>query len=129
MDVAAQPYYSPVIHDPEHRVAKFPLTPDILDLIAHRFKALGDPSRLQILNTLRDGELNVTDIVERTGLSQANTSKQLKQLHALGFVSRRKDGLFVLYRLADKGVFKLCDVMCERVEAEASRRKRVLAGV
>ncbi|MCU0622249.1 MAG: metalloregulator ArsR/SmtB family transcription factor [Gemmatimonadaceae bacterium] len=110
-------------------MAKFPLTPEILELIAHRFKALGDPSRLQILNAMRDGELTVTDIVERTGLSQANTSKQLKQLHALGFVSRRKEGLWVRYRLADKGVFKLCDVMCERVEAEASRRKRVLAGV
>lgn len=109
-------------------MAKFDLTPDVLELIAHRFKALGDPSRLAILNTLRDGELNVTDIVERTGLSQANTSKQLKQLHALGFVSRRKDGLFVLYRMADKGVFKLCDVMCERMDAETNRRRRVLAG-
>lgn len=109
-------------------MARFPLTPDTLELIAHRFKALGDASRLQILNALRDGELNVTDIVERTGLSQANTSKQLKQLHALGFVARRKEGLFVRYRLADKGVFKLCDVMCERVEAEATRRQRVLAG-
>lgn len=110
-------------------MAKFPLTPDVLDLIAHRFKALGDPSRLRILNAMRDGELNVGDIVERTGLSQANTSKQLKQLHALGFVARRKVGLFVLYRLADRGVFKLCDIMCERVQAETSRRKRVLAGV
>jgi ArsR family transcriptional regulator len=109
-------------------MAKYPLTPDVLELIAHRFKALGDPSRLQILNALREGELNVSDIVEKTGLSQANTSKQLKQLHALGFVARRKEGLFVRYRLADKGVFRLCDVMCERVHQETAKRRKALAG-
>ncbi len=107
-------------------MAKIELTPDLLVLIAERFKALGDPSRLAILNVLRRGECHVGEIVERTGLSQANTSKQLKQLHALGFVARRKDGLFVRYRLADRTVIKLCDVMCGKLEAEQVRQRRVL---
>lgn len=108
-------------------MARFPLTPETLDLIAHRFKALGDPTRLRILDALRGGEASVSALVAATGLSQANASKQLKQLHALGFVARRKDGLFVRYRLADRGIFRLCDLMCARVAEEATRRTRTLA--
>lgn len=103
------------------------MTPELLRVIAARFKAIGDPARLQLLNALRDGERTVTELVEETGLGQANVSKHLAHLHALGFVSRRKEGLFVNYRLADKDILKLCDIMCGRLEAEASARRRLLA--
>ena len=86
-------------------------------LVAERFKALAEPARLQILNCLRGGELTVTELVEETEFGQANVSKHLQLLHTLGFVSRRKDGLYVYYALADKSVFQLCDVMCGRLEA------------
>jgi DNA-binding transcriptional ArsR family regulator len=104
-------------------VSKLSLTPDLLLLLAERFKALGDPSRLAILNTLKEGELHVTAITEQTGMSQGNASKQLKALYELGFVSRRKEGLFVRYRLADRAVFKLCDLMCDRVAVEKSGQR------
>lgn len=103
------------------------MTPELLRVIAARFKAIGDPARLQLLNALRDGERTVTELVEETGLGQANVSKHLAHLHTLGFVSRRKEGLFVNYRLADKDILKLCDIMCGRLEAEASARRRLLA--
>lgn len=103
------------------------MTPDLLELVAERFKALAEPARLGILNALRGGELTVGELVEQTGLGQANVSKHLQLLHTLGFVSRRKDGLYVYYGLADRSVFQLCDVMCGRIEAEAKARRKLLA--
>lgn len=91
------------------------LTDELFDRIASCFKALAEPARLRILDALRNGELTVGDLGERTGLNQANLSKHLQLLHALGFVARRKDGLFVYYRLVDNDVFKLCDIMSGRL--------------
>jgi len=104
------------------------LTPEVLTLVAERFKALAEPARLQILNCLRAGEMAVSELVDETGFGQANVSKHLQLLHAMGFVRRRKDGLFVYYALADRGVFQLCDRMCARLEAEMKARRRLLAG-
>jgi DNA-binding transcriptional ArsR family regulator len=103
------------------------MSPELLELVADRFKVLADQARLRILAVLRDGEHSVTDVVDRTGLSQANVSKHLSLLHAVGFVKRRKEGLYTYYMLADKDVFRLCDVMCGRIEAEVSGRARMLA--
>jgi DNA-binding transcriptional ArsR family regulator len=90
--------------------------PDTLEAIAGRFKVLAEPARLLVLNQLRDGPLNVTELMDATGLNQANLSKHLQLLHAHGFVARRRDGLFVVYELADKSVFSLCDIMCAQLE-------------
>jgi len=107
-------------------MAKVPLTPQTLTLIAERFKVLGEPARLQLLNSLRAGELTVGELVERTNLSQANVSKHLQVLHSLGFVAREKEGLYVRYRLADQTVFQLCDIMCGRLQTELKARGRLL---
>ena len=102
-------------------------TPPLLGLVAERFKALAEPVRLQILNCLRAGEMTVTALVAETTLGQANVSKHLQLLHSLGFVTRRKEGLFVYYLLADQSVFQLCDLMCGRLEKELKARGRLLA--
>lgn len=91
-----------------------------LDDIADRFKALAEPARLRILNALRDGERTVGELVEGTGLNQANLSKHLQLLYTLRFVARRKDGLFVRYRLLNNDVFVLCDIMCGGLEANVA---------
>ena len=108
-------------------MGKQSLTPELITLIAERFRALGEPVRLQILNCLRRRELTVSEIIEETGLGQANVSKHLQLLHSLGFVSRRKDGLFVYYAIGDRDVFDLCDHMCGRLEAETKARRKLLA--
>jgi len=102
-------------------------TPEVLELIAARFKALAEPARLQLLQCLRGGERTVTELVNETGFGQANVSKHLQQLHTLGFVRRRKDGLFTYYGLADKSVFRICDIMCGRLEAEMKARNKALS--
>ena len=106
---------------------KLALTPAVLALLAERFKALGEPARLQILNCLRRGELTVGDLVEATGFGQANVSKHLQLLHTLGFVVRRKEGLFVHYAIGDERIFQLCDIMCGRLESEVKSRRKLLA--
>lgn len=110
-------------------MADFVLTPELLEIVAERFKALAEPARLRILNTLRSGERTVSEVMEETGLGQANVSKHLQLLHALDFVERRKDGLFVHYRLAGDDVFQLCEIVCGRLAAAASERQRMLQGV
>jgi DNA-binding transcriptional ArsR family regulator len=108
-------------------VGKPSLTPEVLALIAERFKVLSEPARLQILNCLRKRELTVSDIVEQTALGQANVSKHLQLLHAQGLVARRKDGLFVYYALADQRVFQLCELVCDSLGAAVTARRRQLA--
>lgn len=103
------------------------LSPDLLAGIAERFKALGEPTRLQLLQCLTAGDATVSDLVRQTGLTQANVSKHLQRLLALGFVARRRDGLYAVYTLADKDVFRLCDLMCGRMQRELNARQRVLA--
>jgi DNA-binding transcriptional ArsR family regulator len=110
-------------------MARHPLTPELLELIAERFKALAESTRLRLLNALREGEQTVSQLMEQTGLGQANVSKHLQLLHTLSFIERRKEGLYVYYRLADESVFQLCDIVCGRLVAESDARGRMLEGV
>lgn len=109
-------------------MSKFPLTTEMQELVAARFKALAEPARLCILSALRQGEKSVSELMEETELGQANLSKHLQLLHSLAFVQRRKEGLYVYYRLADDSVFQLCDIMCGRLEAELNARQELLSG-
>ena len=101
------------------------MTPEMFELVAERFRALGEPARLQIMDALRADEQTVNALVESTGLSTANVSKHLQILYAAGFVTRRKEGTHVYYALAGDDMFKLCDIVCGRLEAEAEQRRRV----
>ena len=102
------------------------MTPELLAAIAERFKTIAEPARLQILHALRGGERTVSELVGQTALGQANVSKHLQLLHAHGFVSRRKEGLYVRYRLADQDVFRLCDIMCSRLQRDVANRRKLL---
>ena len=109
-------------------MGQYELTSDLLELIAERFKGLAEPARLRLLNSLRSGEKTVSELMEATGLGQANVSKHLQLLHSLGFVDRRKEGLYVHYSLASEDVFRLCDIVCGRLAVEADTRGRLLQG-
>jgi ArsR family transcriptional regulator len=108
-------------------MTKREMSPQVLQLVAERFKALGEPARLQILAQLRGREMTVSELVEATGLGQANVSKHLSLLLGLGFVGRRKEGLYAYYGLLDARVFQLCDLMCARLESEVAARRKALA--
>ena len=78
-----------------------------MEHLAEYFKVFSEPNRLAVLEALRAGRLNVTAVVEKTGLSQALVSKHLKLLTIAGVVQRRPEGSLVFYEVNDKAVFKL----------------------
>lgn len=92
----------------------------MLERVAEQFRALGEPSRLRLMNLLFDGEQTVGELVETSGLSLANVSKHLGLLHQVGWVTRKKDGVRVVYALADERTFGLCELMCNRVRELAA---------
>ena len=95
-----------------------PLPEDLAELIARRFRALSEPLRVRILDLLRDEELSVTALAEQLGAGQQNVSKHLAVLVESGMLARRKDGVHVYYRIADEGVFALCDQVCGSLQTQ-----------
>lgn len=105
------------------------LTPEAAELIARRFRALSDPTRLRIINLLRgQEEASVGEIAELVGGSQQNVSKHLSALHAEGFVARAKRGTSSIYRIADPGVHQICDGISAGIEAQLAAIGKVLSG-
>jgi DNA-binding transcriptional ArsR family regulator len=94
------------------RRAKAALSREALALIAQRFRALGDPTRLALLQAMFERERTVQDLCAITGASQANTSKHLALLLEQGLVDRRRDGLFTRYRITDPTLEGLCRLVC-----------------
>ena len=96
---------------------------EALQMIAARFRVLGEASRLKLIIALEDGEKNVSALVALTGQTQANASRQLQALTEAGILGRRKEGLNVFYRIADKSIFDMCDHVCgslqRRIAAQA----------
>lgn len=101
-----------------------PLSPEAVNLVAARFRILGEPVRIRLLQELQGGERNVTELVTAIGSTQPNVSKHLRILQDAGLVSRRQDGNSVYYAIADPSVFELCDAVCgsigERLTQHAS---------
>ena len=84
---------------------------DELDRIAGRFKMLGEPMRLKILQAVCRQPRNVNDIVSATGSTQANVSKHLSLLASAGILTREKDGQCVYYGVKDRLAVKLCELV------------------
>jgi DNA-binding transcriptional ArsR family regulator len=93
----------------------------MLTLIADRFKLLSSPTRLDILQHICEEEKTVSSLVELTGCKQANVSRHLGLLDRAGVVSRRLDGNFVYYRVADEDLPRLCEVMKESLRKHQER--------
>src|SRR5687767_8551085 len=95
------------------------LTDETAEVIARRFRALSDPTRLRLLNHLRrEEEASVGEIAEAIASSQQNVSKHLATLHDEGFVARRKDGTSTLYWISDPTVLEICERVCAGIEAQ-----------
>lgn len=96
-------------------------------MVAARFKILGEPFRLRILQTLEDGEKSVGDLAEHLGTSQPNVSKHLKLLCESGLVTRRQQGNTVYCSIADPSVHEICDVVCESLRQRLAAQAGILA--
>lgn len=90
-------------------------SPQTLAPVAEYFKVLSEVSRLQVLCCLKSGAKNVTEIIQETGLGQANVSKHLKVLMQAGIVTRQPQGISVFYQITDPIIFELCELVCDRL--------------
>ena len=90
-----------------------------LDAVARLFSVLSESSRLALLQTLHNGPLTVNELVEASGMKQANVSKQLAILHDHHLVKREREGTSIRYEIADPMVFSLCNLVCGKVAKDA----------
>jgi DNA-binding transcriptional ArsR family regulator len=102
------------------------LDPNQLQAVAGLFGVLSEGSRLSILQLLQAGPLSVGELVEQSGLKQANASKQLASLQAVGVIARRQEGNRAIYSIAMPLVFELCDIVCRGVAQQAAERAAAL---
>ncbi|MGB7445242.1 MAG: metalloregulator ArsR/SmtB family transcription factor [Coleofasciculaceae cyanobacterium] len=102
------------------------LSPEALTLMAEFFKVLSEVSRLQIICSLKAGAKNVTQIIEATGLGQANVSKHLKILTQAGIVARTPQGSSVFYQIVNPFIFELCDLVCDSLSAQMQQQHQHL---
>lgn len=92
------------------------------ETVARRFRALGEPQRLRILQVLEASPRNVNEVVRALGASQPNVSRHLQALFEAGLVSRRRAGTSTVYSISDSMVFKLCGLVCEGAIKQARSR-------
>ena len=106
-----------------------PLPDDLVELIARRFRVLGEPTRIKLLDRLREGEASVNELSAALAGSQQNVSKHLAVLAEVGILGRRKDGNHVYYRIVDEGVFALCEQVCGSLQEQLDRLSELVEGV
>ena len=97
------------------------LTDGQLQAVSRLFAVLSEPSRLMLLQSLHDGPLTVTELVEATGMKQANVSKHLIVLHNHHLVERERDGISIRYEIADPMIFSLCNLVCGKIQKDAQQ--------
>ena len=105
-----------------------PIPVDLAEMIAARLRVIGDPTRIRILDLLRDQELTVTQITEELDTSQQNASKHLGVLLQAGIVARRKDGNSSIYSIADRGVYELCEQVCGGLQLQLAELTALVQG-
>ena len=101
------------------------LAPNDLERVAALFRAFSEPTRLAIIQEMKDGEKSVSEIVEALTTTQANVSKQLRLLYESGILTRRKEGTSVLYAIGDPMVFELCRLVCDKLNRDLAKPKRL----
>lgn len=94
----------------------------VIERVADRFRLLGDPTRLRLVNALHvDGELSVGELVERVGMTYGAVSKQLALLRSHGVLARRRDGTRIYYSIIDPSLSDLCDAVCKGIRDDWAR--------
>ncbi len=98
--------------------------PDAVQGLADTFSALGDPTRVRILDALSHGELCVCDLAAVLSVSQSAVSHQLRLLRGMRLVKPRRDGRVVFYSLDDQHIIAIFKQTLQHVEESAAVRLR-----
>ena len=105
-----------------------PLPEALVELVAQRFRVIGEPMRIRLLDALRDGPMTVNELTEALGASQQNVSKHIGVLAQAGIVGREKDGTRVRCFIADQSVFELCELVCGGLRQQVAELDQLLSG-
>ena len=97
----------------------FPMGATQFQAVGRLFGVLSDPTRLSLLHLLKTGSMNVSELVTRTGMKQANVSKQLVMMFDVGLLSRQRVGNQVRYAIREPLIFQLCDLVCQKLQRDA----------
>src|SRR5262249_58451530 len=100
--------------------------PEVLEMVAARFKLLPEPLRLRILQEVGKSEMTVSEIAETVQATQPNVSKHLKMLQEGGVLSRRQEKNVVYYSLSDPSSIDICDVVCFSIRKRLSQQSNLL---
>lgn len=103
-----------------------PLPEPVVELLADRFRAIGEPMRIRILDQLRDAPMSVGQLTEALGATQQNVSKHLGVLLRSGIVSRERVGTSSIYALADPLVLTLCESVCDSLRRQTNELAAIL---
>lgn len=106
-----------------------PISDDLAELVARRFRLLAEPMRIRLLDRLRDEEATVGDLADALETSQQNVSKHLAALAEAGMLGRRKEGNRVYYRIVDESVFALCEQVCGSLQQQLRALNELVEGV
>lgn len=107
---------------------KLLLTEATIDMVARRFRMLGEPQRLRIVRLLQTGPKTVNEVVAALGVSQSNVSRHLQALAEAGLLARQRSGNNIIYSIGDPVIYKLCDIVCRSVTRQARFRLAQMAG-
>ena len=99
---------------------------ELIEFRADVLKALAQPTRLKIVDFLRDGERCVCEIFPAISEEQSNTSRHLNMMLSAGVLSRRKDGLKIYYAIKHPEVLNVLDIINAIVKQEITGRHRLL---
>ena len=105
-----------------------PIPDPLAELIARRFRVIGEPMRIRLLDRLRDREASVHELTEALDASQQNVSKHLQVLLEAGIVGRRKEGNSAYYSISDPSVFALCEEVCGGVQRQLAELSALVEG-
>ena len=105
-----------------------PLPEALVELIARRFRVIGEPMRIRLLDALRDGPLTINELTEALGAGQQNVSKHVGVLAQAGIVARARDGNHVRCSIADDTIFELCELVCGGLRQQVAELDQLLAG-
>ena len=99
----------------------------IFELHADVCKVFSNAKRLEILNTLRDKELTVSELIEKIGISKANLSQHMSILKSKGVVLSRREGVNIYYRISNHKIIQACDLMREVLLEQLEEKGKMVA--
>ena len=100
----------------------------LYEMQAEICKTLTNPKRIEILNTLKNEEKTVTELVVALGASKANVSQHLAVMRHKGILFTRRDGVNIYYRVSNPKVIEACALMKEVLFEQHSARKKAVTG-